>query len=93
MEGKKKINSSSFRQYSWNSEVETTWIRLIGWHHKTSSLDVLRRAVRTGGVGILFEDQMAVEFLKNFEIISKPSDFDLFSNLGETLEEFLEQIA
>jgi hypothetical protein len=36
---------------------------------------------------------MAVEFLKNFEIISKPSDFDLFSNLGETLEEFLEQIA
>ena len=23
-------------QYSWNSEVETTWISLIGWPHKTS---------------------------------------------------------
>ena len=26
----------SFHQYSWNSEVETTWISLIGWQHKTS---------------------------------------------------------
>ena len=23
-------------QYSWNSKVETTWISLICWHHKTS---------------------------------------------------------
>ena len=37
MEGTKKIKSTSFHQYSWNSEVETTWISLIGWHHKTSS--------------------------------------------------------
>ena len=37
MEGMKKIKSTSFHQYSWNSEVETTWISLIGWHHKTSS--------------------------------------------------------
>ena len=37
MEGMKKIKSTSFRQYSWNYEVETTWISLIGWHHKTSS--------------------------------------------------------
>ena len=44
-------------------------------------------------VGILFEDQMAVEFLKNFEIISKPFGFDLFKNLGEIFEEFLEQMA
>ena len=36
MEGTKK-KSMSFHQYSWNSEVETTWISLIGWHHKTSS--------------------------------------------------------
>ena len=36
MEGTKKIKSTSFHQYSWNSEVETTWISLIGWHHKTS---------------------------------------------------------
>ena len=35
--GWKKIKSTSFHQYSWNSEVETTWISLIGWHHKTSS--------------------------------------------------------
>ena len=31
MEGMKKIKSMSFYQYSWNSEVETTWISLIGW--------------------------------------------------------------
>ena len=37
MEGMKKIKSMSFHQYSWNSEVEATWISLIGWHHKTSS--------------------------------------------------------
>ena len=37
MEGMKKIKSTSFHQYSWNSEVETTWISLNGWHHKTSS--------------------------------------------------------
>ena len=37
MEGTKKIKSRLFRQYSWNSEVETTWISLIGWPHKTSS--------------------------------------------------------
>ena len=37
MEGTKKIKSTSFHQYSWNSEVETTWISLIGWHHKTSN--------------------------------------------------------
>ena len=35
--GWKKIKSTSFHQYSWNSEVETTWISLIGWHHKTSN--------------------------------------------------------
>ena len=38
MEGTKKIKSMSFHQYSWNSEVETTWISLIGWHHKTSNI-------------------------------------------------------
>ena len=30
----------SFHQYSWNSEVETTWISLIGWPQKMSSLYV-----------------------------------------------------
>ena len=28
--------SRSFHQYSWNSEVETTWKRLICWRHRTS---------------------------------------------------------
>ena len=28
--------SMLFHQYSWHSEVEKTWISLIGWHHKTS---------------------------------------------------------
>ena len=41
MEGMKKIKSTSFHQYSWYSEVETTWISLIGWHHKTSTACVL----------------------------------------------------
>ena len=36
--GQKKIKSKSFHQYSWNSEVETTWISLIDWHHKTSNI-------------------------------------------------------
>ena len=40
MEGTKKIKSTSFHQYSWNFEVETTWISLIGWQHKTSSRGV-----------------------------------------------------
>ena len=35
MEETKKIKSTSF--HSWNSEVETTWISLIGWHHKKST--------------------------------------------------------
>ena len=41
MEGTKKIISMSFHQYSWNSEVETTWISLIGWYHKTSNVYVV----------------------------------------------------
>ena len=28
--------SRSFHQYSWNSEVETTWKSLICWRHRTS---------------------------------------------------------
>ena len=38
MEGTKKIKSTSFHLYSWNSEVETNWISLISWHHKTSNI-------------------------------------------------------
>ena len=34
----KKIKTMLFHQYSWNSEVETTWISLIGWPYKTSNL-------------------------------------------------------
>ena len=40
MEGTKKIKSMSLHQYSWNSEVEKTWISLIDWHHKTSTIHV-----------------------------------------------------
>ena len=38
MDGTKKIKSTSFHQYSCNSEVETTWISWIGWHHKISNI-------------------------------------------------------
>ena len=43
MEGTKKIKSTLFHQYSWNSEVETMWISLIGWHHKTFNTYLLER--------------------------------------------------
>ena len=36
--GQKKLKSMSFHQYLWNSEVETNWISLIGWLHKTSNI-------------------------------------------------------
>ena len=36
--GIKKLRSMLFHQYSWNSEVETTWISLICWAHRTSSM-------------------------------------------------------
>jgi len=32
-----KLKSRSFHKYSRNSEVETTWISLISWLHKTSN--------------------------------------------------------
>ena len=41
MDGMEKMKSMSFHPYSWNSEVETTWISLIGWHHKTSNVQPL----------------------------------------------------
>ena len=37
VEGTKKIKTMLFHQYSWNSEVEKTWISLIGLPHKTST--------------------------------------------------------
>ena len=47
MEGTKK-KSTSFQEYSWNSEVEATWISLIGWHNKTSTIYVLFMAIYLG---------------------------------------------
>ena len=35
--GTKKTISRLFHQYSWNSEVETTWKSLICWRHRTST--------------------------------------------------------
>ena len=31
----------SFHQYSWNYEVDTTWISLIGWPQKTSNMYIV----------------------------------------------------
>ena len=36
--GDKKIKPKSFRQYSWHSEVEITWISFISCPHKTSMM-------------------------------------------------------
>ena len=41
-----KLKPRSFHQYLWNSEVETTWISLIGWPHRTSSLYYFSRWCR-----------------------------------------------
>ena len=38
--GDKKIETTSFHQYLWNSEVETTWISLICWLHKTFTIHI-----------------------------------------------------
>jgi hypothetical protein len=38
VEGTKKLKTMSFHQYSWNSEVETTWISLNGWPYKMSTV-------------------------------------------------------
>ena len=45
MEGTKKVKSRSIHQYSWNSEVETTWNGLIGWRHRTSNTYTYIRTV------------------------------------------------
>ena len=36
-EGTKKIKTTLFHWYSWNSKVETTWKSLICWRHRTSN--------------------------------------------------------
>ena len=36
-EGTKKLKTTLFHWYSWNSEVETTWNSLICWRHRTST--------------------------------------------------------
>ena len=74
MEDMKK-KSLSFHQYSWNSEVETTWISLIGWHHKTSStysprtlLLISRTIVFFMSSGMIFWDEKIFLFqLANWE--------------------------
>ena len=38
--------SRLLHQYSWNSEVETTWINLICWPHRTSSTALRKVCVR-----------------------------------------------
>ena len=44
---KKKKKSTSFHQYSLNSEVETMRISLISWHHKTSNKYLYNQKVPT----------------------------------------------
>ena len=44
--GQKKMKPKSFHQYSWNSEVETTWINLICWPYRTSSTVLHKVCVR-----------------------------------------------
>ena len=39
--GTKKLKSKPFNQYSWSSEVESTWTSLIHWPYRTSSMYVL----------------------------------------------------
>ena len=40
--------------YTWNSEVETTWNSLIGWHHKTSTTYLLASIEILSGFPMIF---------------------------------------
>ena len=71
MEGMKKIKSTSFHQYSWNSEVETTWISLIGWHHKTSTT-YLPHLVNIGKERPLTKTNAPHDFFYNLVIQETP---------------------
>ena len=64
MEGMKKIKSMSFHQYSWNSEVETTWISLIGWHQKTSTAYCIVHCISYNFIVLILHD-----FVSQFEIL------------------------
>ena len=50
--GTNKIQTISFHQYSWNSEVETSWISLIGWPHRTSSKYLCKRIIADSAQGL-----------------------------------------
>ena len=80
MEGTKKIKSMSFHQYSGNSEVETTWISLIGWHHKTSTIYQH---------GYLLEIQILAQFFmqiySNYSVLNS----SFFLKLNQSLKFFL----
>ena len=65
--GQKKIKSMSFHQYSWNSEVETTWISLIGWPHKTLYIWVFLSRLKTWWQGICYtlsRKKMSIVWIK-----------------------------
>ena len=75
-DGDKKIKSMSFHQYSWNSEVETTWISLIGWYHNTSStyspnLDFLFQYQKTNSSMTLQVVQKLDNFYYFLDMLSK----------------------
>ena len=79
--GTKKSKSRSFHQYSWNSEVETTWISLIGWHHKTSNKYLLRdyfkgltREQTRQDTPFSFGSFLGVDFMDNGTSILKKSN-------------------
>ena len=76
MEAPKKIKSMSFHQYSRNSDVETTWISLIGSHHKTSNMYVLMNEDSTWKSRILIMPREA------FRKVCKFPTFLVFTSWG-----------
>ena len=63
-------------QYSWNSEVETTWISLIGWPLRTSTTYILVRYARYAyNVVNKLSISISVSFsdLPNFRGLTDPS--------------------
>ena len=62
-----------FYQYSWNSKVETTWISLIGWLHKTSTIDLFT----IGGSQVLpIKSEQWTKVDKNIEEYGNDYDYD-----------------
>ena len=79
--GDKKIKTTSFHQYPWNSEVETTWISLIGCRddtirHLASFFNIPTRNVQNMENKIMMETLWAIN--RHYSYITNICIFSAF---------------